>query len=186
MPLTIAVIALALLVLVDLLLTFAILRRLREHEERLSQLSERPVGGPEIGQPLPRFETVTVDGGLLDSTALLGGESVVAVFSTSCHGCEQQAPRFVEVASQMALTGRRIITLLIDDGQQEDHPLRQVLSRAGLLVIESHDGSLKAAIGPQLLPSYYLFTAEGLLVAKAPSVDALPRIQRLAQVGAGS
>src|SRR5262249_48176669 len=99
MPLLYACVALvAALCLLDMLMTFAITRRLRVHTELLA--GRDPVDLPIIGVPVGEIPTAgprtTLAGERLDG---LAGLRPVSFFSTSCSACPEQVPPFASSAS---------------------------------------------------------------------------------------
>lgn len=87
-----AVTLLAVLCLGNLLLTFAVLRRLREHEQRLAGLG--PAGPPAaeelVGRTMPRFTGTSTRGEPVSDTA----GRLVGFFSAACSSCHEQAAAF--------------------------------------------------------------------------------------------
>src|SRR2546429_2115191 len=92
------------LCLLDLVLTLGVVRRLRDHTERLTALSgvSRPAASSDsllpVGSVPDDFGVSTLDGSLV-SRELLGAPALVAFFTPGCAPCRERVPEFVEYAS---------------------------------------------------------------------------------------
>src|SRR4051794_39387044 len=98
--LTAAVVVLTGLTLLNLLLLLGIIRRLRDHTERFTQMTKSVM--PEVavvaaGRPVPEFTATTRDGDTV-SAGTLEGETLVGFFSPSCKPCKALLPKFAERA----------------------------------------------------------------------------------------
>ncbi|HSK95694.1 MAG TPA: hypothetical protein VK891_03675, partial [Euzebyales bacterium] len=90
-----AVVLVGTLCAVDLLLTMAVVRRLRELTRQLGGLA----GGAgvellAVGAPLPAFTAESVDGQAVDSGT--AAPAFVGFLSTTCRSCAEQLPELVE------------------------------------------------------------------------------------------
>lgn len=164
--LTAAVVVLTALVLIDLVLTGAIIRRLRAIETMLTD------GGPDgaglaPGQPLPAF--VSGDGAV-SSTDLAGRSALIGLFSASCRHCPDQAERLAERAGELTERGVEVVSVLtVADGEPDT--LGTTLGEAGRLVVEALGGAVSAAFPAEGTPTLLLFGEDGRLVTKAHAVD---------------
>ena len=90
---------LTVLCLGDLLLTFAVLRRLRVHEERLaSMVFPGPDLSAVIGRRLPGLTASGNDGESIFPVANAAGERLVGLFSAGCGACVEQAREFARLS----------------------------------------------------------------------------------------
>lgn len=114
MPILIAALAvLATLCVLNLLLTFGIVRRLRQMEDE--ELGDLTLA---VGSALPDFTAVTTTGNRVSSSTV-GRGAVVAFFSPDCGACRRQLPRFTEIAQRNA--GRAGMDFLaVVRGNEED------------------------------------------------------------------
>jgi thiol-disulfide isomerase/thioredoxin len=146
--LTAAVVALAVLVLLNMLLTTAMIRRMGRKER-----GKVDVGGLPVGTVVPEFEATTVDG---DEVTLAGRRSLVAFYSTSCPGCEAQAPDFAAAAGELAEQGLQVVPVLMENGSpREGSAVRELLGLTGRLVVENGTGGLAAVFATRATPSYF-------------------------------
>ncbi|GAA3388438.1 peroxiredoxin family protein [Cryptosporangium minutisporangium] len=163
MELLAAIVAvLAVLVLVDLVLSAAIIRRLRQTETTLIELRTPPDTGLPVGATMPEFSAVNGD---LSSRDLVGEPAVIAFFSTGCPHCPAQAERLAARADELAGHGTRVVSVLaVAEGTTDD--LTPTLRKAGRLLTESGPDGLMAVFGETATPSFLLFDAEGRLMRK--------------------
>jgi hypothetical protein len=171
MPLTVTVITLTVLVLFNMALSFAIIRRLREHEDRFGTSTPVAVGGPEPGDPMPAVETRATDGSPVRTEALRGRRTLIGFFSTTCSACTVTAPRFSEEARKLTGEGIQVIAVLSSAGNGDDAALRGMLGQSAQLVVEAPGGVLATAFSPRALPSFFLVDPQGRVAAKGLTMD---------------
>ncbi len=87
----------------NLLLTFGVIRRLREHTELISRLNGRRPAGEElsIGDLIGDFTVESTDGVTLDR-ASVKSDTLVAFFSPNCDACEVELPAFVAHSARIS------------------------------------------------------------------------------------
>ncbi|MEV4415377.1 hypothetical protein [Catellatospora sp. NPDC049609] len=96
-----AVVLLGLLCLLNLVLTYGVVRRLRRHSEILAAREDTgQTGGSTApaGTELPPFSAVSVQGGELSERSFTA-PTLVGFFSPGCPPCEALIPRFVAAAA---------------------------------------------------------------------------------------
>ncbi|MBE1492616.1 thioredoxin domain-containing protein [Plantactinospora soyae] len=124
--------------LLNLVLMLGVIRRLRDHSERLVALAETaPKPELMIGpgrRPAP-FAVETIDGHRISEADLARG-GLVGFFSTTCSACGEWLPRFVEAAR--ALPAGRQGALAVVSGETEADRAEMVaqLREVALVVIE--------------------------------------------------
>ncbi|PXX71661.1 thiol-disulfide isomerase/thioredoxin [Nocardia tenerifensis] len=149
-----AVVVLAVLVVLDLLLTFAVLRRLRIHEARLS--APGTVRDELIGRRLPRF-------------GASGATRLVAFFSAGCAPCVEQAAEFARHAD----AERVAILVLGSASESERQRLLTALGDAPTVITEPDGDALAAELGVRSFPQLLLVDESGTIVAARHSLAAL-------------
>src|SRR6266511_625040 len=98
---------------VNLILTLALIRRLREQAG----------GPPGPRQPLPKvivgigerpaeFTAATTEGEPIDRDAVAGG--LVGFFSPQCSPCRERVPEFMEYAHHAVVDRTRVVAVLVD------------------------------------------------------------------------
>ena len=161
MPLlTAAVIVLTALVAVDLVLSGAIIRRLRETEARLAEMTGGSAPGPELGSPLPELPADSE----LRQSDLLGASTIIGFFATGCRYCAPQAEALLGKSEILEHDGVRVISVLAlaDDAEDE---LTPTLDKAGRLVTQVWPGTLKETFGVSATPTFLRYDAAGILAA---------------------
>jgi hypothetical protein len=169
--LAVAVILVGVLCLVNLLLTFGVIRRLKELAGASSATS--PVGLPAPGAVVGEFEVATRDGRTLSREAL-GEGAVVAFLSADCGGCGPQVPRLLERA--WAYDGGRIVAVV--SGPQADAArLIGQLAEVADIVLEPQGKAVNDAFGIRGYPSFCQ-VAGGVVTASSVNVAVLPAPSR--------
>ena len=165
--LSVAVAVLAVLVVVALVVSGAVIRRLRETERQLNEITAAARTGLVPGDSMPAF--VSPDG-RVSRADLIGRPSLVTFFSDSCGSCPAQAERLAERADEIAAQGVTVVSVIgtSDDGSDDLIPL---LRKAGRLVFEEGPGGLKGAFRADSTPTLLMFDEAGVLVAKGHCVD---------------
>ncbi|MBF8191044.1 TlpA family protein disulfide reductase [Nonomuraea sp. K274] len=95
----VALVLVAGLSVLNLVLTLAVIRRLRVHEELIG--GERPALEPvmlPVGETPGEFVAEDVDGEKLSRSDLAAG--LVGFFSTTCPACVQRLPKFTDLAAE--------------------------------------------------------------------------------------
>jgi thiol-disulfide isomerase/thioredoxin len=177
-----AVVFVGALCILDLLLTFAVLRRLREHTERLGQLSG--VGNPSagvdraalMGRELPEFTATTVDGAVVSRQSLTGEVELVGIFSPGCAPCHAQAPLFAAEAG--ALAAGKALALVVGSGADADE-LVGMLKGVGNVVTGQEGMKVVNGLSINTFPTFLRLDADGAIVDAAVSVRGLSTFSRL-------
>jgi hypothetical protein len=154
-----AVTVVGLLCLVDLLLTFGVIRRLREHSAALAGQSGGSALEPmlEVGETVGDFVTTTVDGEPI-LRAFVEQETIVGFLSPGCPPCRRRLPQFVEA---VRTAGRdRVLAVLTDTTEEEAAEMTAALSPVARVVVEADDGALTKAFGVTAFPAFCRIDAE--------------------------
>src|SRR5262245_21052140 len=101
--LTAAVVLVGALCAIDLLLTVAVTRRLRQHQTALAELRRHAMPRPPSflahGAGLPRFAAITVDGEAVSQETLAEGRTAIAFLRADCTPCRDRVPELRELAA---------------------------------------------------------------------------------------
>src|SRR5258705_2068140 len=124
--LTGAVVVLSAVTIINLLLLGAVLRRLREREQR-SAAGPRPVE-IEIGTVAPEFVAVTADGARFGSDDLRSGSTLLGFFSDVCKPCVTEAPELADRAPGLAADGITVVPVLAVGSSGRPQELLPVLA----------------------------------------------------------
>jgi thiol-disulfide isomerase/thioredoxin len=165
-----AVVIVGMLCVLNLLLTYGVVRRLREHGELLAQ-GPPAVPNPMIdaGSVVGAFIAITVDGDELIADDLAPG-TLVGFFSLGCSGCLLELPRFVDAAAAHPGGPDRVLAVVI--GAEEDAAEQvAVLSSRARVVVAPPEAEIEEAFGVKGFPAFALLgegrvvTASGMLTA---------------------
>ena len=166
----IVVAVLAVIVIGNVLLTAAVLRRLAAHERKLAALGGGfmvPNGlGP--GEPLPAFITETTSGQRVDESHLFPGPAAVAFFSAHCEACLAHAPEFEALVRRDGIAALAVLTG--EGGTAE--PLLAALGSLTVVREREAGGALTRSFKVDTYPTYFALEG-GHVVAAAGSAGEL-------------
>ncbi|MGA5361318.1 hypothetical protein [Streptomyces purpurascens] len=168
--LAVALVAVAALCTWDLLLTLAVLRRLRDRPHSTMGADS---GGIPVGATVGSFATRCAEGAPLTERDIADG-ALVAFFTTGCLPCRNKLPAFVEEARTMG--GRRqVIAVVVSPGATPDETaeaetMARQLAPVARVLVEEPDGPCTAAFGVTAFPSQFAVAAAG---GTAPTVRAV-------------
>lgn len=152
-----AVVVLAVLCLFNLVLSFGIIRRLRQHTELLN----RPGAGPAVsdhvlpvGATVPEFSVVTIDGTEVGS-ATVNQAGLVGFFSSTCPACKERLPDFLSAVPRFADQGWRVLAAVVGSGADRDTLIASLRDRVDV-VAEELDGELTKAFSVTGYPAFVL------------------------------
>src|SRR5262249_26657192 len=168
----IVVVAVGLLCLLDLLLTFGVIRRLRLHSELLSRRS--PLAGDEavpVGSPPMPFETTTTDGQRV-SAETMPARTIVAFFTPDCSPCREQLPVFVDKATEFVQNGAHVLAVVVGDTDAGAEMVGQ-LERVGPVVAEPMGGPVSAAFRLRGYPSMCVLDERGIVSVSGRDINQL-------------
>ncbi|MER6508661.1 hypothetical protein ABT158_17695 [Nonomuraea sp. NPDC001636] len=177
MPFVIAVAVLVgVLCLVDLAMTLAVTRRLKEHVKLIDALDEVVEmgglfgkGGLAVGDRVGDFDVRTVDGTMV-ALDRLPDDTVVAFIAAECATCRKKLPELVSWASGQD----RSRVLVVIDGRGGGHEqMVGSLSPVAQVVLEDGGGAVSAAFDVNSFPSFFL-VGEGAVTGRVRDVARLP------------
>ncbi|MHA6628950.1 TlpA family protein disulfide reductase [Pseudonocardia sichuanensis] len=156
----VALVVLGLLVVANLLLTGAVVRRLAAHERKFATLgSAYPApGGLAAGSKVPAFAAETTDGRTVDAGFLGDKPGVIGFFSTTCPGCLEQAPEFADAVA----SGTPGFAVVSGEGGAE---LLSMLESVPVVREPDSGGPIGAGFEVDTFPSF--FVVEGDMVVSA-------------------
>jgi thiol-disulfide isomerase/thioredoxin len=175
--LSVAVALVAVLCLVDLVLTLGVVRRLREHTRRLSAAQGFPAGGGTIRKPGDGVDPFTATGLSGEPVSLddLVEPTLVGFFSPNCPACEEKLPSFVSYAKAFPGGTRR--TLAVIAGDVGGVRYRSALSEVAAAVVVEHElGPVQQAFGVSGFPAF-LVVVDGVVAQSTHDVAELPAPQ---------
>jgi thiol-disulfide isomerase/thioredoxin len=172
MPVLIAAVAVVgFLCALDLLLTFGVIRRLREHTTMLTAPRRQDVPRGLLPGELPAgFSAVTTDGGTVTGTA---GVRLVAFFAVWCSVCPERVPSFLEYVSVNRIA-RDSVLAVVADGDKEAPPYLARLEDVARVSVEPSGGAVSAAFKLESFPTFILLDSDGAVQASGWNPAELP------------
>lgn len=165
-----AVILVGVLCLLDLLLTFGVIRRLREHTAMLAGgMGLTSLVGLASGERPGAFSATTNSGEVITSSSRL---RVVGFFSSSCAACSERVPPFIEYLRRHDV-GRDAVLAVIQATDGAPQYLEQI-ARVALVYVEPDDGDVSRAFKVTGFPAFCLLDADGAMVVSGYDPAALP------------
>ncbi|MFE3445688.1 TlpA family protein disulfide reductase [Nocardia sp. NPDC059180] len=166
-----AVVILAVLALLNLLISCAVVRRLRDHEERLGAPGKSRSEGrdPLIGRRLPAFDALSTRGERVSGSAITGPDRLVAFFSAGCAPCRDQAAEFARHPD----ADRVAIVLMEPAAQTDQEAILAALGDSPIVVAEPTGSAVAEALGVHRFPQLVLLDEAGVIVASRHSLAAL-------------
>ncbi|MFI6977015.1 TlpA family protein disulfide reductase [Embleya sp. NPDC050154] len=180
MPLLIAAVVLVtVLCLLNLLLTFGVVRKLRArrgqghggHDADIADLV-LPVGAT-----VPAFAAVTTAGEAVSRDGL--GAVLFGFFSPGCPACAERLPLFVKAARKAGGEGRRVLAVVHGD-EADTREQVAALTAVARVVVEPADGPLGRGFAVAGYPVFGLLDANGTVTASGFDPKALSAPMRTA------
>ncbi len=168
-----AVAVVGVLCVLDLLMTFGVLRRLREHTELIKQAGaprDVPVTGLLEGEPPAPFVVDTTDGGRVSGAQ---GLRMVAFFSSSCSVCPERVEPFLSYLGAHHLAREDVLAVVIGSEQEPPGYLGQ-LAEAARVSVAGDDNVVMGAFKVFGFPAFCLLGVDGTVQAASYDPDALP------------
>jgi hypothetical protein len=171
MPLVIAALVLVGgLCMLDLLLTFGVIRRLREHAEMLTaRMSPSPAMGLSTGKAPGPFSTVTTAGELVSGAV---GLRLIAFFST-CPVCPERVAPFAEYLRNHRVSRDSVLAVSVGSGSSP-HPYLVELAPLAQICVEPGDGAIARAFQVTGFPWFFLLDPDGVVIASGYDPAKLP------------
>ncbi|NIK61078.1 TlpA family protein disulfide reductase [Kribbella shirazensis] len=176
--LTALVVVVGIVGVLNLLLLFGVVRRLKEHDQAIARI---PYGGMQNlpadsmrspGSAVDDFTAVSTDDVAVTKESMTA-ETLVGFFSASCAPCIESAPKFAAHAAGVPGGKDRVLALVVADGGDDPSELVGVLGGRARVVVEGYDGPIAAAFGVTAFPTYCV-VADGTITATALEFTTLP------------
>ena len=170
-----AVVVVGLLCLVDLLLTFGVIRRLREHTDllrnRQTSIPWRPVIGLAEGEAPAPFTVVSAAGATVTGPA---GLRLAGFFSVGCSVCPGQVAPFAEYARAHHLAKDQVLAILLVPDGGEPPPYLHELAEVAQVTVQRPDAMVAQAFKVAGFPAFCLLDANGAMVSSGFGSAELP------------
>jgi thiol-disulfide isomerase/thioredoxin len=153
----------------NLLLTFGVIRRLREHNELLSSGAggARPITTMlAVGESVAPFSATTVDGRSI-SRDQLAGPILIGVFAAGCEACREYLPNFVESAAVYPGGRQQVLAVVVAHDDSAAAPYVDELAEIANVVRDVRGGPTLTALGVKGYPAFAIVDHEGKVRASA-------------------
>lgn len=158
----------------NLVLTAAVIRRLRQHTEHISRLGSGHQGRLlPVGSTIPDFAATTLDGRTV-SPLSRRAPLLVGYFSPGCAPCAEELPKFVARAAAMTGGSDSVLAIVVTDAPDAAADEVAQLRRVATVVTEPAGAAAGTAFGVVGYPTFYLLDDEHRVVAGGHSADVLP------------
>lgn len=162
-----AVVLVGAVCLLNLLLTFGVIRRLRLHTAQLEKLGSGGEGLVDDAMPSPgdtvgKFTATTVDGEPVSLDRLVG-QTLIAFFAQGCDVCEETIPAFVDYAQSFP-GGRRQVLAVVSGVAAEVTEMINDLDPVARVVVEEHTGPVTEAFAMRAFPVFCLVDSTGTVL----------------------
>lgn len=166
-----AVVVLAALVILNLLLTGAIIRRMRRETNMLQEMLKP--GGLAPGTAVPEFAAVDQNGNPLSRTDLAGRHTAFAFFSATCEPCLTEAPQWTERTRELASSGWDVVTVVRRTPGSERSLLWSLLPEHGRVIADDDPAPVHTAFNFSGNPAYTLVGPDGTVVRAGRQLEDL-------------
>ena len=169
------------LTLLNLLLTFGVIRKLREHTQELA--GGRPPATLAVGAQVPDFTAPTAGGDMVSIASLRASGGLVAFLAPDCSGCQEQLPSVRSALAEALDTPTAVLIVLTRLRPAPDRDEREraeltaalgVLDSRAAIVHEPLDGALQSAFQVAAFPAFYLVDTDGRVAGVSNNADQLP------------
>lgn len=148
-----AVVLVGAIAVLNLLLTMAVIRRLRRNE--MSTASPAVDTGPEVGTSLPELDAESVSNGPVSTQTVAGSESIFAFFSTTCSACKPSIPHFVEYIEKQGIKPAAAIAVVGGELEDADEFLSKLDGKA-TVVMEPDMGPITSSFNVAAFPTFVM------------------------------
>lgn len=157
-----AVAILAVVSVLNLLISLAIVQRIRRGDMGGRLL---PRSGPPIGSKLPEFRTTAVDGATITPTTLVQGQPVVLAFlATSCQACLPSVPHLLAFVEEHGIEAARAFVIVNgDEDQNKAGQIVQAVGGAATVILESTSGPTASAFSVTHFPTFVFIGSDGMV-----------------------
>ena len=159
----------------NLLLLFGVIRRLKEHDQAIAKIplgTSAPASLRAPGSEVDEFAAVSTDD-VPVTRETLAGETLVGFFSVSCGPCVESAPKFARFAAGVPGGKDSVLTIVVADDEDDPAEMVGILSDGARVVVEGFDGPMATAFGVTAFPAYAVVSS-GTITATALDFTTLP------------
>lgn len=121
-------------------------------------------GRPRVGEPMPAYQAVTLQGDTVDLQSLHGTPFLLNLWATWCTPCREETPFLESLYRQRSAQGLRIVGVSMDTGDALTQ-IRGFLKEYGVTYTILRDPRMKALDQFEIpgLPATFLVDRDGIL-----------------------
>jgi thiol-disulfide isomerase/thioredoxin len=160
--------------LANLALTLALVRRIRGLSERPAHQSHPVRAGLPAGATVPDFTAATITGETRSRGGMAGSRGLIGFFAAGCDPCHRQLPQFAELAATIPGGASQVLAVVTGDGEPAAELVRG-LDEVAAIVREPEEGDLCKVFAVRGFPTYYLIGGDGQVEGAGNSVPLLVR-----------
>lgn len=160
--LVISMVLLWVVVLLNLLLTLALIRRLNRTSTS-PHAQAIPKVGPEVGQRAPDFTAQTLDGATVTRESYTGKKVALVFISTHCGPCREALPRLEQLGPKAARGGIELLLVSSNEAGETRILVESLTLHLPVLVAPSPTNPLTAAYQATATPSYCFIDEQGIV-----------------------
>lgn len=166
----------------NLLLTAAVIRRLRAYDGPSAGRSDpgpwRAVQKPPrvmraAGERVGAFRGHTVRGEPVGEEFFARSTTLVGAFTVGCQACEERLPEFAELAAAFPGDGTQVLALLVGDAGDLADKIRLLEPVATVVVEQDRGGPVGEALGVRAYPALALIDPGGVVSASGAEMGHL-------------
>ena len=163
-----AVVLVGILGIANLVLTLALVRKLRGESGSISapDVSVITPGLLAPGTLAPDFSAIATSGAECGLSTLLGRTSIIGIFSGDCGPCRDHMPGFVALARQLPHGPDGAVAVVRGD-EFAAADLLAALDGAATVILEAEGGPVGEALSVETYPSMYVLDESGVIVSAA-------------------
>lgn len=156
------------LCLVNLLLTFGVIRRLRQQADSHSHDHAGSSGDDSAayqlarGTPAPDFTATATTGATVSLADLTGSRSLIAFLASECEPCQRALPELVDLARSVPGGSAQVLAVVVGNNASVD-AFVDALEGVAQVVVEPGIGGISTAFDIQAFPTYYMVDERGVI-----------------------
>lgn len=165
MPLLVSwMIVLSVFTALNLLFTFGVIRRLREHTKLLSKSSGADESGVMLaaGERIGDFSAAGSDGVRI-TRGSFAKPTLVGFFSPKCPACSERLPRFIALAEKMPERRAQVMAVIVGGDDEENAVLRGDLDAVATVLTDVERGPVVRAFGVNGYPAFAVLDEDGVV-----------------------
>lgn len=168
-----AVVLFSAIATLNLLLTLAVIRKLRQSPPAGPKLAPDP-DLPELpaGSPVPAFHAEAVSGRAVSDKSQNGSEAVYAFFDSGCSSCRPTIPRLIDYAKRHGLAPDQVVAVVGGEPADADEYVSALDGRA-TVILEETLGPVAAAFSIHSFPAFVIADPGGVVRRSGDSTSTL-------------